>query len=108
MADIPNLDGAMALPRDTEGPVFGEPWEARAFAIVVRLFDEGHYTWPEWVDYLSAEVAAAKKLDPAQAPKYYEQWLAAAEKLVADKGLLSTGELAARKSELEAAQPARN
>ncbi len=47
MVDVPILTGAVSQPRDHEGPVFDEPWEARAFAIVVKLFEDGHYTWPE-------------------------------------------------------------
>ena len=102
MADVPILTGAVSQPRDHEGPVFDEPWGARAFAIVVKLYENGHYTWPEWVEYLAAEVAAAKKLDdPTAGPKYYEQWLAASEKLVADKGLATRRELADRKVELD-------
>ena len=40
------------IPRDDEGPVFNEPWEASAFALAVRLSEEGHFTWPEWVAVL--------------------------------------------------------
>ena len=38
-----------ALPRDEAGaPVFQAPWEAQAFAMVVRLREAGHLTWAEW------------------------------------------------------------
>lgn len=36
---------------------FAAPWEARAFAIVVSLSQAGHFTWSEWVEHFSAEVA---------------------------------------------------
>lgn len=101
MADVAQLAEAAALPRDAEGPVFSAPWEAQAFALVVHLFEQGHYTWPEWVKYLSAEIAAAKT-SPDRPQAYYEQWLAAAEKLIAAKGLATPAELAARKRELRA------
>ena len=29
---------------------FAEPWEAKAFAIVVKLAEAGHFTWREWVE----------------------------------------------------------
>ena len=46
--------GPPKLPWDSgEGPVFQEPWEATAFAITVRLFEQGHFTWPEWAGYLT-------------------------------------------------------
>jgi hypothetical protein len=48
------------IPQDGDGPVFREPWEAQAFALVLELFDKGHFTWSEWVRTLSAEIAAAK------------------------------------------------
>ena len=33
----PGSDVLPALPRDHEGPVFAEPWQAQAFAMAVRL-----------------------------------------------------------------------
>lgn len=99
MADVAQLAEAAALPRDAEGPVFSAPWEAQAFALVVHLHEQGHYTWPEWVKYLSAEIAAAKT-SPDRPQAYYEQWLAAAEKLFAAKGLVTPDALAARKHDL--------
>jgi nitrile hydratase accessory protein len=47
------------LPRDFEGPVFKEPWEARAFAMALRLHERGVFTWPEWADALAQEIRAA-------------------------------------------------
>ncbi|HUI77827.1 MAG TPA: nitrile hydratase accessory protein, partial [Bryobacteraceae bacterium] len=47
------------LPRDEGGPVFGEPWQAQAFALAVRLSAQGHFTWKEWADALAAELKAA-------------------------------------------------
>jgi hypothetical protein len=37
-----------SLPRDADGPVFREPWEAQAFAIAVALEGRGVFTWGEW------------------------------------------------------------
>jgi nitrile hydratase accessory protein len=89
-----------SLPQDGDGPVFNEPWEAKAFAVVLDLYDRGGFTWPEWVDCLSAEIAAAKdRGDPDLGDGYYLHWLTALEKLVDAKGLASTGELAACKAD---------
>ena len=41
------------LPRDEGGPVFAEPWQAQAFALAVKLSEQGHYTWKEWAAALS-------------------------------------------------------
>lgn len=103
---LPSEVDALPRPCDGDAPVFAAPWEAHAFAIVVKLFEAGHYSWPEWVKHLSAEIVAAKNApDPARAPACYEQWLAAAEALVVAKGLTTRAELAAKKAELASAQP---
>ena len=70
-------DDLPRLPWEAEdGPVFKEPWEATAFAMAVRLSEAGKFTWSEWVDYLSAEIAAAKQRgDPDLGDRYYEHWL---------------------------------
>ena len=68
--------------------------------MAVRLSAEGHFTWPEWVQYLSTEIAADKdKVSDNNLETYYNQWLAALEKLVTDKGLASSGEMTGCKEE---------
>ena len=47
------------LPRDAGGPVFAEPWQAQAFALAVKLSEEGHFTWKEWAAALGDELRAA-------------------------------------------------
>ena len=76
-------------------PDFEEPWQGEAFALVVSLHRAGHFEWREWVETLTREIAA-----DAAVPKprsYYQQWLAALERLVAQKGLVGEGERGARK-----------
>jgi nitrile hydratase accessory protein len=98
MQGTQELDRLTLLPRDAEGPVFAEAWQAQAFAIAVELSRQGGFTWTEWAAALAAEIAAAKaRGDPDRGDTYYHHWLAALEKLVAAKNLLDTGELAARK-----------
>lgn len=98
VVDLPELSGIATLPRDEEGPVFDEPWQAQAFALTVRLHEAGHFTWPEWVACLSKTIAAGKEDEAAGRLSYYDHWLAALETIVADKGLASLDELGARKS----------
>ncbi len=99
MIERATLDSTPGLPKDREGPLFAEPWQAQAFALTVRLHEAGHFSWPEWVAYLSREIAAPTSAD-AGGPEtvYYLQWLAALEKLVAEKGLASAAALAERKA----------
>ena len=79
------------LPRDREGPVFREPWEAQAFAIAVALHDRGVFTWGEWTERLGAEIKRAQAAgDPDTGETYYHHWLAALERLVAQKGVTTS------------------
>ena len=79
-------------------PVFAEPWQAQAFAMAVRLSEEGHFTWKEWTAALAGELkSAAGRGEPDDGSRYYEHWLAALEKLVAAKALSTPAEMLARK-----------
>jgi nitrile hydratase accessory protein len=76
------------LPREKDGPVFAEPWEAQAFALAVKLSEHGHFTWKEWAATLADELKAADdRGEPDDGSRYYEHWLAALERLVTAKGL---------------------
>jgi nitrile hydratase accessory protein len=86
------------LPKDDGGPVFRAPWEAQAFAMTLSLHEHGCFTWKEWTAHLTAEIAAARERgDNDDGGRYYECWLAALEKLAAQKGLATLGEVVARK-----------
>ena len=78
-------------PRDEEGPVFREPWEAHAFAMALTLHDRGVFTWSEWASALAAEIKRAQANgDPDTGETYYRHWLATLENLVAEKGVATT------------------
>jgi nitrile hydratase accessory protein len=86
------------LPRDESGPVFAEPWQAQAFAMAVKLSEQGHFTWKEWAATLAEEIkAAGARGETDDGTRYYDYWLAALERLVAAKGLSNSAELLARK-----------
>jgi len=77
-----------SIPRDAEGPVFREPWEAQAFAMALTLHDRGVFTWPEWAAALATEIKRAQAAgDPDTGETYYRHWLATLEGLVATKGV---------------------
>jgi nitrile hydratase accessory protein len=98
---IPNNDQLSALPplpRDEGGPIFQEPWQAQAFALAVRLSEQGHFTWKEWASALAEELqAAARRGEPDDGSRYYHHWLAALERLVAAKHLATGAALLERK-----------
>jgi nitrile hydratase accessory protein len=76
------------LPRDDDGPVFREPWEAQAFAMALSLHERGLFTWKEWAAALADEIKIAQAGgDPDTGTTYYRHWLAALEKMVASKGV---------------------
>ncbi|MEA2316137.1 MAG: hypothetical protein QOD44_326 [Solirubrobacteraceae bacterium] len=82
------VDAVPGIPRDAEGPVFREPWEAQAFAMAVALHDRGVFTWPEWSAALGEEIARAQAAgDPALGDTYYAHWVAALERLLAERGV---------------------
>jgi nitrile hydratase accessory protein len=86
------------LPRDAEGPVFAEPWQAQAFALAVKLSELGYFAWKEWATALTQELkSAADRGEPDDGTRYYEHWLAALERLVAAKGLSDPATMLARK-----------
>ena len=79
------------IPRDEDGPVFREPWEAHAFAMALTLHDRGVFTWPEWASALAAEIKRAQANgDPDTGETYYRHWLATLENLVAEKGVATS------------------
>jgi len=85
------------------GPPFREPWEAQAFAMAVALHARGLFTWAEWAERLSREIAAAPAPDPRGGGDryddggYYLRWLTALEGLAAEKGATTPAELLVRK-----------
>jgi nitrile hydratase accessory protein len=66
---------------------FDEPWQAQAFAMTVHLHEQGHFTWAEWAEALSAQIHSGT--DRA----YYAHWLCALEALIAAKGITTQATL---------------
>ncbi len=103
-SNTPTVEELPSLPRDDDGPVFREPWEAQAFAMTLTLHEQGHITWPEWAERLGAEITAAQaRGDPDLGDTYYLHWLKALEGLVALKGIVSPDELIRRKAAWDSA-----
>ena len=103
----PDLSVLPAIPRDEEGPVFRAPWEAQAFAMAVMLHERGHFAWTEWASRLAEEIAAAQaRGETDDGRRYYHYWLATLERLVADKRIILTDELRARRDAWEQAAAA--
>jgi nitrile hydratase accessory protein len=85
------LDGAAALPRRNGELVFEAPWQGRVFGMAVALSERGLLPWEEFRRALIAEIAAADARGGEF--RYYDAWLAAFERVLAARGLVSGGEL---------------
>lgn len=83
---------------DDNEPIFSEPWEAQAFALVIGLYEKDAFTWTEWADVLSKTIHADDGFTP-----YYELWLKALETIVMQKSLTNETEITNRKSEWQKA-----
>jgi nitrile hydratase accessory protein len=86
--DRPALPSALHIPVDQDGPVFREPWEARALAMAVALHEAGVFAWKDWAAALSEEIQKGQRAGDADTGEdYYRYWLAALEGMVSKKGL---------------------
>lgn len=94
------LPMGLEIPRDEQGPVFVEPWEARAFAMVVDLNAQGRFAWKDFQSLLVEEIGDSERggLDRP----YYVNWLIAAERLFERLGMADRAEVDA---EVEALRP---
>jgi nitrile hydratase accessory protein len=82
---LPGLQGLQGMPLDADSPVFNEPWEARAFAMVLALHQRSLFTWPQWAAALSHQITQAQAAGDADlGDTYYQHWLLALESLVKD------------------------
>jgi len=66
--------------------------------MAVMLHERGLFTWTEWAECLSAEIASEPSLarsfsDPDDGRTYWRHWLNALERLVIAKGVTSAGML---------------
>ena len=65
--------------------MFGEPWQAQAFAMTVHLHERGLFSWSEWADTLSRELHKPERAEDGS--DYFDGWVAALTALLAAKGL---------------------
>jgi len=62
--------------------------------MTLALQKRGLFTWPEWSAALGAEIKRAQAAgDPDTGETYYRHWLAALERLIAEKGVANADTL---------------
>ena len=94
--DLPTRGGELS---------FDAPWQARAFAIVVTLYRQGRFEWNEFQSRLIEEIGSTDTADEGDAEEaYYRHWIAAAEKLLDDEGVIQADELEHRRGEFESGE----
>jgi nitrile hydratase accessory protein len=103
LASVLDVDGPAAPPRSNGELVFGAPWESRAFGLAVALHAEGRFDWEDFRRQLIAAIADwEREHDDEASWSYYGCWLTALERVLAEHGLVGTGEVEARAVELGA------
>jgi nitrile hydratase subunit beta len=81
-ADLGGQDVRDAIVMEPEGELFHAPWEPRVMALVVAM-------GPTGLSNIDMNRAARETLPNYRDLSYYEVWLAALEKLLLQKGVLS-------------------
>jgi nitrile hydratase accessory protein len=98
MTSTNTLGDLASLPRDHDGPVFSEPWQAQAFAVVIKLIEFKRITQKEWASRLAAVLQGAEKRGSSGSPdRYYDHWLQALEELLVEKNFADWADLASEK-----------
>jgi nitrile hydratase accessory protein len=86
-----DASGPAAPPRRNGELVFEAPWQSRVFGLTVALAEAGHLSWDAFRARLIAEIGAAER--SAAAWSYWACWQAALERLCAERGLCTAGEI---------------
>jgi nitrile hydratase accessory protein len=101
-----DLDGPGAPPRTNGELVFAEPWEGRAFGIVMALTDRGIVSYDAFRGALIARIAAWETAPPeGECYSYYRCWLQALEQVLDAQSLVTAADVTARSADL-ASRPA--
>ena len=92
------LSGIAEPPMANGELVFEAPWQGRVFGMARALSEAGLYSWDEFREYL-IEAIAERDREGEGDYAYYDHFLAALEKLLADKKLVTPEPLQARCTE---------
>jgi nitrile hydratase accessory protein len=90
-----DLEGRAAPPRTNGELAFAEPWESRAFGMVVTLYEAGLFDWPQFKDELIARIARWESA-PSDDWSFYQHWLGALQDVLSGCGVVLPDEVSAR------------
>lgn len=93
-------------PLSEENKAFEAPWQLRSFGAVIALYNEGIFPWEEVQQRLIDEVNEADEEQMQKNPneEFYEQWLAAFERLILEEEIIEPTELGERAKEFSAGE----
>ena len=100
-----NMTVLPGLADEGSDPAFTSPWQAQIFSLVVGLHESGCFSWNEWAEALSREIAedsnggadgvmTHEEIDPSDS--YYRLWVSALEQILARKTILDSDEVRER------------
>jgi len=97
-------DGPLSPPRRNGEIVFDSLWESRVFGLTMTLYERGAFQWEEFRDRLIAAIGEWERThDPQRDPyRYWDCWLAALERLLAEKDICRPAAIATRLADLSA------
>ena len=101
-----DIDGPAAPPRSNGELVFEEPWQSRAFGLVMSLHESGAFTWEEFrAELISAIAAWEEQETPSEEYSYYQCWVTALEQVTVHNELVTQMIWQAERETLHCAQP---
>ncbi|MGB5707050.1 MAG: nitrile hydratase accessory protein [Arenicellales bacterium] len=73
-------------PQEDGEPVFDAPWQARTFAMAVKLCESGLFSWKEWSDRLSENIALFEQRSTVtNSEDYYSLWQQTLEQFIEER-----------------------
>ncbi len=91
-----DIGGPVAPPRSNGELVFAEPWEGRAFGLVMALVHGQAISYETFRTALIERIGAWEAAPVGEGFHYYRCWLQALEQVLAEAGRVSTEEARAR------------
>jgi nitrile hydratase accessory protein len=89
-----------ACTTDQAAPQFDHEWQRRAFGLAVTLAEFGHYRWGDFRQNLIETIEHWESTPESERGdwQYYDHWIVALEKVIADHHLLTAPGEATRES----------
>lgn len=70
-------------PRQDGELIFDAPWQARSFAMAVKLYESGWFSWQQWSERLAQNIARYEQTgEIVSSHDYYSVWQQTLEQLI--------------------------